>query len=305
MQFFFLIFGLIGTNEPRGCLGDSVCNQRRSAPCVASRRVGHTSACGFHIRFLSLITSPPTMTIYRSPIPDVAAPEEPLFAFLFGRRADRKIPDSTPAFIDGPTGRTVDRSELRTASLSLGWGLRNEFAKLGGVEITKGDTVMVFSPNSFAWPFALFGSLAAGLKMTLANASYTPAELGHQWKDSNAKAVFTHPALVPTVLTMLEASGIDKEESRKRIIIMGVGDRNATAQGFVHMDDLLEKGVLCMADRSNRPSLDETALICYSSGTTGKPKGVEVRASASSNNLTFHPKFRLSRRIRTSFPTAS
>ena len=225
------------------------------------------------------------MTVYRSPIPDIAVPEESLFTFLFGE-VDREIPGTIPAFIDAPTGRIVTHSELRTACLSLGWGLKHIFAsKLGGVEIARGDTVMIFSPNSFAWPLALFGSIAAGLKTTLANASYTPAEVGHQWKDSTAKAVFTHPTFVHTILTMLEASGIRKKEARKRIIIMGVGDKDVTAKGFIHMDDLLGKGILGAAERFDGPLSDETVLICYSSGTTGKPKGVEVGVFVSLGDL--------------------
>ena len=218
------------------------------------------------------------MTIHRSPIPDVAIPDESLFTFLFEGKVDREIPGTTPAFIDAPTGRSITRSELKIASLSLGWGLRNVFVKkLGGVEITRGDTVMIFSPNSFAWPFALLGSIAAGFKATLANSSYTPPELGHQWKDSRAKVVFAHPVFVPTVLTMLEASGVSKEEAKKRIIVMGVGDKDATAKGFIHMDDLLGKGRLSVAERFDGSLSNETVLLCYSSGTTGKPKGVEVR----------------------------
>lgn len=245
------------------------------------------------------------MTVYRSPIPDIAAPEESLFTFLFEGNVDHEIPGTIPAFIDASTGRTVTRSALRTACLSLGWGLKNIFAsKLGGVEIARGDTVMIFSPNSFVWPLALFGSVAAGLKMTLANASYTPAEVGHQWSDSTAKAVFTHPTLVPSVLTMLEANGVNKEEARKRIIVMGVGDKHANAKGFIHMDDLLGKGVLSAAERFDGPLSDETVLICYSSGTTGKPKGVEV-ISASPYTLISHSDLYHSRRTRTSFSTAS
>ena len=245
------------------------------------------------------------MTVYRSPIPDIAAPEESLFTFIFDR-VDREVPGTIPAFIDAPTGRTITRSELRTACLSLGWGLRNIFAsKFGGVELKRGDTVMIFSPNSFAWPVALFGSIAIGLKMTLANASYTPAEVGYQWKDSTAKAVFTHPALVPAVLTMLEANGVSKAEAKKRIIVMGVGDKNATPKGFVHMDDLLGKGALGAAERFDGPLSDETVLICYSSGTMGKPKGVEVRVFASSNNLMSDADDHYSPPTRTSSSTAS
>ena len=45
----------------------------------------------------------------------------------------------------------------------------------------------------------LDGGIAGGLRMTLANSSYTARELEHQWTDSGAKVVFTHPALVPVV----------------------------------------------------------------------------------------------------------
>ena len=218
------------------------------------------------------------MTIYRSPVSDISTPDESLFTFLFEGEVDREIPSTTPAFIDAPTGRTATRGEFKTACLSLGWGLKNVFASgLGGVEIARGDTVMIFSPNSFAWPIALLGSIAVGLKTTLANTNYTPAELCYQWKDSGAKVVFTNTALVPTVVAMFEASGVSRDEVRRRIIIMGVGDKDTTAKGLIHMDDLLGKGVLGAAERFDGQLSNETVFICYSSGTTGKPKGVEVR----------------------------
>ena len=246
------------------------------------------------------------MTIYRSPIPDLTIPDESLFTFIFEGKVDREIPGTTPAFIDAPTGRRITRAELKAACLSLGWGLRNTFAnKLGGVEITRGDTVLIFSPNSFAWPFALFGSIAAGLKTTLANSSYTPAELGHQWKDSGAKLVFAHPVLVPVVVTMLEASGVCKEEVRKRIIVLGVGDKEETAKGFIHMDDLFGKGSLSAAERFDGPLSNETVYLCYSSGTTGKPKGVEVMPFLSSSNVVLCSDVQHSRRTGTSFRAAS
>lgn len=56
---------------------------------------------------------------------------------------------------------------------------------------------------------------------------------------------------------------------------MGVGDKAATAGGFIHMDDLLGKGTLGAAERFDGPLSNETVFLCYSSGTTGRPKGVE------------------------------
>ena len=245
-----------------------------------------------------------TGTIYHSPIPDLSLPDESLYTFLFEGKVDREIPATTRIFIDAPTGRTVTRAEFKTLCLSFAWGLRNLFAnKLGGVGITRGDIVMIFSPNSFAWPLALFGSIAAGLKTTLANSSYTPAELGYQWKDSGAKVVFTHPALVPVVITMLGAAGVSKEEARKRIIVMGVGNKDVTARGFVHMDDLVGKGSLHAAERFDGPLSNETVYLCYSSGTTGKPKGVEVSIFPSLSGVVSYVDFHHSRRIRTSSRT--
>ena len=245
------------------------------------------------------------MTIYRSHIPDLTIPDESLFTFLFEGKADREVPGTTTAFTDAPTGRSTTRSELKAAFLSLGWGLRNVLAnRLGGIELTRGDTVMIFSPNSLAWPLALFGSIAAGLKVTLANSSFTPAELGYQWKDSGAKVVFTHPVFLPTVTAMFEADGIGKEDARKRIIVMGMGDKEASAKGFTHMDDLIGKGSLSAAERFDGPLSNETVFLCYSSGTTGSPKGVEVSRFLLTNSLTSFSDVYYSQRTRTSSPSA-
>ena len=246
------------------------------------------------------------MSVYRSPVPDIDLPNEGLFTFLFEGKVDREIPGTTLAFIDAPTGRTITRSEFKTACLSLGWGLRKVFRReLGGAEITAGDVVMIFSPNSFAWPLAMFGSIAAGFTTTLANNSYNLAELGSQWRDSAAKVVFTDPESVPMVLTMLESNGVSKEEARSRIIVMGVGDKDATAKGSIHMDDLLGKGRLNAAERFDGPLSSKTVYICYSSGTTGKSKAVEVSFLSSSSEITQYSDGRHSQRIRTSFQTAS
>ena len=214
------------------------------------------------------------MTIYRSPIPDIKIPDESLFTFLFEGKIDKEIPGTIPAFIDAPTRRTLTRSEFKAACLSLGWGLKNVFAKkLGGVKITRGDTVMIFSPNCFAWPVALFGSIAGGFKTTFANPSYTHEELARRWNSSGAKVIFTASALAPLVVKMLG------EEAKKRVIVMGVGDKDSTASGFVHMDDLRSKGGRGSAERFDKSLSAETVYLCYSSGTTGEPKGVEVSFS--------------------------
>jgi 4-coumarate--CoA ligase len=215
------------------------------------------------------------MTTYHSNTLDVVIPDVSLFTFLFEGKIDKEISGATPAFIDEHTQQHFTRSQFKSACLSLCWGLRNVFAKkLKGVKLTRGDMVMIFSPNSLAWPLALFASIAAGFKTTFADPLLTSEKLAPRWKDSGAKVVFTDRALVPVVVEMLEKSGVSKEEARKRIIIMGVEDKDATTDGFTHMDDLRGRGG--QAERFDGTLSNETVFLCYSSGTTGEPKGVEV-----------------------------
>lgn len=112
--------------------------------------------------------------------------------------------------------------------------------------------------------------------MTFASAGYTPRELAWQWLNSAARVVFTAPTLVPVVRQMFEGIGVTNEEARKRIWIM---DRlweepkemtriQPGLEGHGRLRDLLGKGKLIEEERFEGKDADETAYICYSSGTT-------------------------------------
>jgi acyl-CoA synthetase (AMP-forming)/AMP-acid ligase II len=216
------------------------------------------------------------MTIYTSPYPSISNPDESIFTFLFW--SHNQFPDNTPAFIDGPSGRVITRGELKGLALTLGWGIRNSFTNLGGIPLTRGDTVMIFSPNSIAWPVMVFSCVAAGLRITLANTAYGAAELKHQYVDSGTKAIFVHPLLIPTVLTMFESIQISPSEAKKRIITADWSEPSSGTE-FIRTDDLIGKQSLKEEEKFTGTQVNETLYLCYSSGTTGKPKGVEVRST--------------------------
>ncbi|KLO18616.1 AMP binding protein [Schizopora paradoxa] len=213
------------------------------------------------------------MRIHTSHFEPMHVPEVSLFTHLFPDVDP--FPGDTPAFIDADTGRTVTRQQLREGSMQLGWSMRNNLVKLGGVPLKKGDTVMIFSPNSIAYPIALHGSIAAGLRVTLANSSYTPPELAHQYHDSTAKVIFVHPALLDTVMAMYKHIKVGIKEAKKRIIVMDFGLEEKAPKGLMKMTQLFGKGQLVQEERFDGEHSNETVLLCYSSGTTGKPKGVE------------------------------
>nr|WBR81425.1 4-coumaroyl-CoA ligase [Sanghuangporus baumii] len=213
--------------------------------------------------------------IYKSILPPVEIPDVSVYSYLFPKID--KYPESSPAFIDPDTGVTLTRGDLRAKTRELAYGLRNTLhTKFGGPKLARSDVVLVFSPNTVAYPILLFGAYAAGLKATLANAAYTPPELAHQYQDSGASLVITYPALLPVVLKMFEHLKIDAKQARQRIVIAGWGLKDKGPKGFIQMEDLLGTGRLENEERFDGPLANETTLLCYSSGTTGKPKGVET-----------------------------
>lgn len=222
------------------------------------------------------VSSPMPPIIYTSPSPTLQLASESLWTFIF--RTTGHDPN-LPAFIEAATGRVLSRADLCNLSLEFAHGIRTRLPQ--GSRLSRGDTAMIFSPNSFAWPIALFGLLAGGVRSTLANSAYTPTELAFQYNDSRARVVFSHPDLVPIVFAMFKHIGVSEDEARHRLVVLDLGRSGAEVArkvGVLGLADLLGHGALPEEEKFPDSQAGETHLLCYSSGTTGKPKGVEVCA---------------------------
>ena len=110
---------------------------------------------------------------------------------------------------------------------------------------------------------------------TPANAAYAAFELEHQLKDSGAKCVFTCAPLLQTTKTVTRKLGIPDSW----IFILDVPGA-PKVPNHKTVDDLINQG-------KNAPTLEplrwekgqgarQTAFLCYSSGTSGLPKGVMI-----------------------------
>lgn len=126
---------------------------------------------------------------------------------------------------------------------------------------------------------------AAGVKVTLANSAYNARELSHQYKDSGAKIVYTAEEGIPVVLEMFKDMGLSETEVKKRVVVLtnslhwtgrGYQRPSPSVRGFVTLGDMLGRGSFVNEERFDGKLANETVYMCYSSGTAGKPKCVEV-----------------------------
>lgn len=224
-----------------------------------------------------------TDTIYTSSYPSVHICRRSIFTHILGVYSSSPgtvggFPASSPAFIDALSGTTISRGTCRSYALQLAFSLHNLPSPLEN----RTKTVLIFSPNSITWPIIMFGAVAAGFRATLANSAYTPDELKYQYIDAGAHLIFVHPSLVGTVQTMLKSLGCSEQEIRSRVIVAGVqwitGAKDASVpdEQLVPINQLLGRGELTEEVSFDGERSNETVYLCYSSGTTGQPKGVET-----------------------------
>ncbi len=156
-------------------------------------------------------------------------------------------------------------------------------AKLG---YGPGDRIGLFLPNVPHYVAAYYGALKLGATVVNFSPLYTPAELAHQVADSGTRVLFTlsASALLPTALKVLNDSGLE------RLIVGSVAGALPAAKSLFYR--LFKRGEV--ADRPDDPRITafsaliandgacaapaidpetHVALIQYTGGTTGVPKG--------------------------------
>ncbi len=187
----------------------------------------------------------------RSPYPDVEIPDVSLFDFLFTDFGGR---DGEPALTDGGSGASISFAELRGMAEKIA-------AALAERGIAKGDVVGIFSPNTPYYAAVFHGILRANAIVTSANSLYSPGELAHQLTDSGAKMLFTVSPFLDRAAAAVEQAGLPADS----IVVLDA------AEGYPSLRNLL--GTTAAVPAQDTLATD-TAVLPYSSGTTGLAKGV-------------------------------
>ena len=153
--------------------------------------------------------------------------------------------------------------DLRITYAQL-WGHAKQYAAVlreNGVK--EGDKVALLLPNTPHFPLAYFGTLALGAVVVPVHALLKAEEIEYVLTDSGASVLVCAAPLLAEGTKGAELAGVPV------LAVMDGGDASVT-----RIDTLALSATPIDAVVPREPS--DTAVVLYTSGTTGKPKGAEI-----------------------------
>jgi acyl-CoA synthetase (AMP-forming)/AMP-acid ligase II len=173
----------------------------------------------------------------------------------------RRHPDA-PLLIDGGASYDFDSTLAESERIAR---------QLRGVGIEAGDRIVLWLPNGIEWIRLFFGALRIGAIIVPASTRLRSADLRHILADSGARALVYTPSFLGIdfermVRELLRLRGSGRLPALEHVLTVGASDGVSATR---------ELGGLPLLDRPDLagPDASASAMVCYTSGTTGRPKG--------------------------------
>ncbi|KAK5400870.1 hypothetical protein LTR06_011181 [Exophiala xenobiotica] len=181
-----------------------------------------------------------------------------------GQKAGQSLQIMTAMFQGADTDKLYTHGGVREMSRAFRAGLRSRF------NWRKGDILTLFVSNSIDIPAVMLGTLLAGGTFSPANPGYTVTELANQLADSHPKAIATQYRSLSVAKQALQKVGMPRLPG----LLLGA-ERDPSSQ-VLHFTEL--KSSSSTSNTSTPIKIKpktEVAFLVHSSGTTGKPQGVQ------------------------------
>ena len=179
-----------------------------------------------------------------------------------------RYPDKTALSCEGTL---VSYKKLNTISNQVANGLRASGIK-------RGEKVAICCPNIPYFPMIYYGILKAGCTVVPLNVLLKRREMAYHMQDSNSVALFCYEGS-PELPVAQEGAGAfsDVDECRHVWYLPATPGAASPIEGGKTLDDLTHD----QSEVFDTEQMDanDTAVILYTSGTTGLPKGAELTHS--------------------------
>ncbi|WP_040700222.1 long-chain-fatty-acid--CoA ligase [Nocardia vinacea] len=160
-------------------------------------------------------------------------------------------------------GRRLTYAEVNAAANQVA----NVLAALG---VSVGDKVAVTCPNIAEFPIVYYGILKVGATVVPLNTLLQRSEIAYHLSDSNAKMYLCFEDSASEGFV-----GFGEVEGCRHFLLIADEHGTASIDGANTLKEAL-KGQRTVFE-TVATDADDTAVILYTSGTTGKPKGAELR----------------------------